>query len=122
MQSCGAGAGLFGWSRSRKITMFRLRLLVNCKAENYELKKIIFFPDTKLQNLHVRLQEQVVSTIHQEPELEPKLRNFSAPAPAKKAGSGSATLLLTVACVLDNKNPNSSQTNKCSEERSTLDS
>ena len=41
----------------------RLRLLVNCKAENYEFvttkKKIIFFPDTKLQNLHVRLQEQL---------------------------------------------------------------
>ena len=63
-----------------------------------------------------------ISTIHKEPELEPKLRNFSAPAPAKKAGSGSATLLLTVACVLDNKYPKASPKNKCSEERSTLDS
>ena len=50
-----AGAG------AEKITKFLLRLLVNCKAENYEFlttkKKIIFFPDTKLQNLHVRLLE-----------------------------------------------------------------
>ena len=48
----GAGAG------AEKIMKFRLRLLVNCKAENYELvttKKNIFFPDTKLQNLYVRL-------------------------------------------------------------------
>ena len=41
----------------------RLRLLVNCKVENYEFvtprKKNISFPDTKLQNLHVRLQEKL---------------------------------------------------------------
>merc|ERR1711911_308123 len=41
------GAGLFGWSRSwsRKITKFRLRLLVNFKAANYEFlttKKKLF--------------------------------------------------------------------------------
>ena len=49
-----AGAG------AEKNTKFRLRLrlLVNCKAENYEFvttTKIIFFPDTKLQNLYDRL-------------------------------------------------------------------
>ena len=41
---------------AEKITKFRLRLLVNGKAENYEFvtkKKNNFFPDTKLQNLHV---------------------------------------------------------------------
>ena len=51
---------IFGGSGSdpSKIKRLRLRLLVYCKAENYEFvttKKIIFFPDTKLQNLHVRL-------------------------------------------------------------------
>ena len=30
---------------------------------NSYLKKIIFFPGTKLQNLHVRLKEQVVSKV-----------------------------------------------------------
>ena len=50
---------IFGGSGSdpSKIKRLRLRLLVNCKAENYEFvttkKKIIFFPDTKLQNLHM---------------------------------------------------------------------
>ena len=59
-QAFVAGAG------AEKIMKFRLRLLVNCKAENYELvttKKNIFFPDTKLQKLHVRLKEKVVPKV-----------------------------------------------------------
>ena len=46
----GTGAG------AEKITKFRLRLLVNCKSENYDFvttKKKYFLPPYKLQNLHV---------------------------------------------------------------------
>ena len=46
----GAGAG------AEKITKFRLRLLVNCKAENYEFK-------TTLKNLFSSLIQKVVPKV-----------------------------------------------------------
>ena len=88
----GTGAG------AEKITKFRLRLLVNCKSENYDFvttKKNIFFPHT---NYRIYMFDFIIFyhgrkyfffsfyefivfclTIHQEPEPEPpkigRLRN-----------------------------------------------
>ena len=73
---------IFGGSGSdpSKIKRLRLRLLVNCKAENYEFvttKRYVLFPDTKIQNLHVRLFDLLLNPKSIETVMIKILKNYN---------------------------------------------